>query len=219
MAKVQHLYSTTSGNVPATLVRGQLAINIPDQLVYANDPVGRAKVISSGVPGLAGAMGSVGVHIPNALHPVAQFGVTLNQTDLQSRFLNNGTTVTLLTVPIFVFGRVWWTNQVQCPVSSAGAYSLTLDTVGRTVTMQAVPQGTGRASSGYLNYTTRVATLVIYSDSTIYPWFYLQQGFGDTIANGSGVQVYRISPVQTFGAIPVSTGFAGAPAATYWGTT
>jgi hypothetical protein len=46
MAKIQHLRSETAGDVPASLLRGQVAINIPDALVYANDPGGNVSVIS-----------------------------------------------------------------------------------------------------------------------------------------------------------------------------
>lgn len=216
MAKFKHLYSTTSGHVPASLLRGQIAINIPDQAIYANDPMGRVAQISSGVAGLANANASVAPHIKTAFHPVAQFGVGLTQAQLQSLFVDNGTTATLQTVPIFMFGKLWWTPVVSTASSPAGAYSLTLDTVNRSVAMASVPTGSGRNNSGYLSYSTGVANLVFYSDSTIYPWFYLPQGYS-TFTGGS-INVYRISPVRTFGAVPVSQGFAGAPATAYWGT-
>lgn len=216
MAKFKHLYSTTSGHVPSSLLRGQLAINIPDKTVYANDPMGRPAVISSGTAGLANATSATAVHIKTAFHPVAQFGVGLTQAQLQTLFTDNGTTATLQTVPIFVFGKLWWTPTVSMASSTAGAYALTLDTVNRSVGISAVAQGSGRNSSGYVQYSNGVAYLVFYSDATIYPWFYLPQGYS-TFTGGS-INVYRISPVRTFGAIPVSQGFAGAAASAYWGT-
>lgn len=216
MAKIQHLYSITAGNQPTNILRGQVAINIPDQLVYADDPIGRPRVISSGVQGVANASGLLGVHIPTAFYPVAQFGVGMTQTDVQGRFTDDGTTATLLPVPIFVFGKLWWTQQISCPSSPAGAYSITIDTVNRACSMSSVPSGSGRLVSGVVNHQTGVAVLVFYSDATIYPWFYLEQAYG-SVAGGAPSNVYRISPVKTFGSIPVSQGFAGAAATSYWG--
>jgi hypothetical protein len=213
MAKIQHLYSTVSGHKPTNLLRGQIAINIPDRLVYANDPAGRPQVLSSGNPGVSNPSGLLGVHVPILFHPVAQFGVTMTQADLQARFTDDGTTVKLETVPVFLFGTVWWTPELTCPSSPAGAYAIGFDMNARTVTLSAVSQGTARQRSGYINYTSMTAQLVVYSDSTIYPWFYLPQGFG----NGPDTNLYRLSPVKTFAAIPVSEGFAGANATAYWG--
>lgn len=215
MAKFQHLYSTTAGNVPSNILRGQVAINIPDQLVYADDPIGRPRVISSGVQGVPNASGLLGVHVPVAFHPVAQFGVTMTQSDVQGRFTDNGTTATLLPTPIFIFGKIWWTQQVSCPSSPAGAYSITIDTVNRACALNSVPSGTGRAISGVINRQNGTAILVIFSDSTIYPWFYLEQSYSSTA--GGPTNLFRISPVKTFGSVPVSQGFAGAAATSYWG--
>jgi hypothetical protein len=215
MAKFEHLYSTVSGHTPASLLRGQIAINIPDRTIYANDPTGRILPISSGVAGLANAAGATAVHINVNFHPVAQFGVGLTQQQLQTLFVDNGTTATLQTVPIFVFGRIWYTPVVSMASSTAGAYALNLDTVNRTVSMSAYPTGSNRNTSGFVQYSNNTATLVFYSDSTIYPWFYLPQGYSTN--PGGSINVYRVSPIKTFGAIPVSAGFAGAAATSYWG--
>jgi hypothetical protein len=214
MAKFKHLYSTTSGHVPQSLLRGQLAINVPDQTVYANDPMGRVQPISTGAPGLANVSQATAVHINVNFYPVAQFGVGLTQAQVQTLFVDNGTTATLQTVPIFVFGKLWWTPVISMPSSTAGAYALNLDTVNRTVSMAAYPTGSNRNTSGFVQYSNGTATLVFYSDSLIYPWFYLPQGYSTN--PGGSINVYRISPYQTFGAIPVSIGAAMVPGS-YWG--
>lgn len=215
MAKIQHLISTVSGRVPSSLVRGQVAINVPDQTVYASDPSGTPRVLSSGLPGVPNASGLLDVHIPTAFYPIAQFGVGMTQTDLQARFTDNGTTATLQSVPIFVFGKIWWTPEISCPSISPGAYAIDLDTINRTAVLRSVPTGAGRVSSGSVNHTSGFASIVFFSDATIYPWFYLEQAFSSN--PGGDTYVFRISPVQTFGAIPVSLGFAGAAATSYWG--
>lgn len=216
MAKFQHLYSTVAGHTPTNILRGQVAINIPDKLVYANDPAGRPQIISSGASGVSNASGLLGVHVPVAFYPVAQFGVTMTQTELQLRFTDDGTTASLSTVPIFIFGKIWWTDPISCPSSTAGAYSITLDTVNRVCSLSAVAVGNGRKTSGFINRVNGTANLVIYSDGIIYPWFYLEQSYSDTA--GGPNNLFRISPFKTFGAIPVSQGFAGADASSYWGT-
>lgn len=213
MAKFEHLYSTVSGNVPASLLRGQLATNIPDKAVYAEAPDGTVSQISNGNPGIAQASNYLGVHIPSFLHPVAQFGVGYTEAQLGTKFTDNGTTATLQTVPIFMFGSLWYNPVVSCPSVASGAYQLVMDCVARTVSLQGFV--TPHTGSGTLNYQNQQATLVIRSDGHIYPWFYLPETFGQS--NGP-VMLFRISPYKTFGAIPVSTGFAGAAAAAYWGS-
>jgi hypothetical protein len=212
MAKIQHLYSTTPGNVPGSLVRGQVAINIPDKIVYANDPFGNVAPISNGNPGVANAGSLVGSHIPVQFHPVAQFGVGMTEAQLTALFTDNGTTATLQPVKVFALGRVWYTPVLTCPHVSAGAYQLNLNASARTVSISGLTLP--HTGSGSVNVSTSSCNLVFYSDSHIYPWFYLPESYG---AANSAATLYRISPYQTFGAIPVSTGFAGANAATYWG--
>jgi hypothetical protein len=212
MAKIQHLYSTTAGHVPASLSRGQLGVNFPDKLVYAATPDGKVKTISSGNAGIANASSLLGVHIPVNLHPIAQFAPGYTETDLGTKFSDDGTTATLQTVPIFMFGTLWYTPTVACPSVTSGAYQLTMDCVARTVSMQGFV--TPHVGSGSLNYATKQAQIVIRSDGHIYPWFYVPETLGQS--NGP-VMLFRISPYKTFGAIPVSAGFAGAAATSYWG--
>lgn len=209
MAKIKHLLSETAGHVPSGLIRGQVAINIPDKLVYANDPSGTPSVISSGNSGVANATGFLGVHIPNNFMPVAQLGPGLTPAQTQALFTDDGTTATYNNIPVFALGKLWWTGVVTCPSSAAGSYSINIDTVNRTASLAAFAPA---ISSGIVNYTTGVIQLVVHSNSTTYPWFYVP-----TISSSGGASLLRISPIQTFGAIPVSAGFAGAAATSYWG--
>lgn len=209
MAKIQHLLSETAGHVPASLLRGQVAINIPDAVIYANDPGGNVSVISSGASGVANASSLTGVHMPNNFMPVCQLGPGMTQTQLQALFTDNGTTATYNNIPIFAMGRLWWTGVISCPSSVGGAYAVTLNLANRTATLSAF---TPAANSGMINYTANTVQVVVYSNSTIYPWFYIPM----YSAAGTAV-LLRISPTKTFGAIPVSAGFAGAPATSYWG--
>jgi hypothetical protein len=211
MAKIQHLLSETAGYVPASLLRGQVAINIPDALVYANDPGGNVAVISSGASGVANASGLTGVHLPNNFMPVCQLGPGMTQTQLQALFTDNGTTATYSNIPIFAMGKLWWTGTLTCPSSAGGAYAVTLNLNARTAQLAAF---TPAANSGSVNYSSNTIQIVVYSNSTIYPWFYIPM----YSAAGTAV-LLRISPTKTFGAIPVSSGFAGAPATAYWGAT
>ena len=217
--KVQHLYSTTAGDVPASLLRGQLAVNIPDKTVWAATPDGTVKQISNGNPGVANASSMLNVHIPTQLHPVAQLGVGYTQPQLQAKFNVGSSTVSLQTVPVFALGQVWYTPPLSCALSSVGAYLLFVNTVARTAALSPL---TGIPStSGTFNAINGNFNIVIYSDSIIYPWFYVPAFKG--IANGSpgsangDCSLYRISPTKTFGAIPVSAGFPGTAATSYWG--
>ena len=207
--KIQHLRSETAGHVPASLQRGQVAINVPDQIVYANDPGGNVAAISSGAAGVPNASSMTGVHIPNNFMPACQLGPGLTQTQLQALFTDNGTTATYSNIPIFAFGTLWWTGTLTCPSSAGGVYAVTLNLSSRTANLAAF---TPTTNSGSLNYSTNTVQIVVYSNSTIYPWFYLP------VYSPSGTAILlRISPTKTFGAIPVSAGFAGAPATSYWG--
>lgn len=218
MAKFQHLISTVAGHVPASLRRGQLATNIPDKIVYAEDPTGIVAPISNGNVGVANASSLLGAHIPVKFHPVAQFGVGMTQAQLTALF-NIGTTAILGAVTVFALGRRWYIPPLSCPVSPIGAYLLGVNTVGRAASLN--PLTATQANSGVFNEITGNFNMVVYSDSTIYPWFYLPSFQG--IPNGTpgdsngDCSWYRISPVKTFGAIPVSAGFAGAAATSYWG--
>jgi hypothetical protein len=211
MAKIQHLRSETAGDVPSSLLRGQVAINIPDALVYANDPAGNVAVISSGASGVADASSFTGVHIPNNFMPACQLGPGMTQAQLQALFVDNGTTATYSNIPIFAMGTLWWTGTLTCPSSAGGAYAVTLNLTSRTATLAAF---TPAANSGSISYSANTIQIVVYSNGTIYPWFYIPM----YSAAGTAV-LLRISPTKTFGAIPVSAGFAGAPATSYWGNT
>jgi hypothetical protein len=211
MAKIQHLRSETAGDVPSSLLRGQVAINIPDALVYANDPAGNVAVISSGAAGVADASSFTGVHIPNNFMPACQLGPGMTQAQLQALFVDNGTTATYSNIPIFAMGTLWWTGTLTCPSSAGGAYAVTLNLTSRTATLAAF---TPAANSGSISYSANTIQIVVYSNGTIYPWFYIPM----YSAAGTAV-LLRISPTKTFGAIPVSAGFAGAPATSYWGNT
>jgi hypothetical protein len=123
MAKIQHLRSETAGDVPSSLLRGQVAINIPDALVYANDPAGNVAVISSGAAGVADASSFTGVHIPNNFMPACQLGPGMTQAQLQALFVDNGTTATYSNIPIFAMGTLWWTGTLTCPSSAGGIYA------------------------------------------------------------------------------------------------
>lgn len=215
MAKIQHLYSATPGNVPGSLVRGQVAINIPDKIVYANDPFGNVAPISNGNAGVANASSLLGGHIPTQFHPVAQFGVGMTESQLTSGFTDDGTTATMQPTRVFVMGKAYYTPVLTCASSSIGFYVLALNVQTRTV--QLLPKGTVDIGSGAstFRYDTGDVRMVIKSDGHIYPWFYLPVAYS---AAGQTVSAFRISPYQTFGAIPVSTGFPGANAASYWGT-
>jgi hypothetical protein len=221
MAKFEHLLSTVSGDIPATLTRGQLAVNIPDQLVYAPTPDGLVSVISSGVPGVANASTLLGVHVPTQFEMVAQFAPGYTQAQIASKFVIGATTVTLQTVPIFALGILMYTPVLTLPIAASGAYMLSIDLVARTCVLSSL-SGTLLPSSGTFNPINNTFSMVFYSDSTILPWFYVPayQGIpnGTVGSNPGDCLWYRISPVQTFGAIPVSNGFAGAAAASYWGT-
>jgi hypothetical protein len=211
MAKIQHLLSETAGDIPVSLLRGQVAINIPDEIVYANDPAGNVAVISSSATGVQDASSLTGVHIPNDFMPVCQLGPGMTQTQLQALFTDNGTTATYNNIPIFAMGTLWWTGTLTCPSSPGGAYSVSLNLTSRTATLAAF---TPTTNSGNISYTANTVSVVVYSNGTIYPWFYIP------MYSGSGTAILlRISPTQTFGAIPVSSGFAGAPATSYWGAT
>jgi hypothetical protein len=199
MAKIQHLRSET------------VAINIPDALVYANDPAGNVAVISSGAAGVADASSFTGVHIPNNFMPACQLGPGMTQAQLQALFVDNGTTATYSNIPIFAMGTLWWTGTLTCPSSAGGAYAVTLNLTSRTATLAAF---TPAANSGSISYSANTIQIVVYSNGTIYPWFYIPM----YSAAGTAV-LLRISPTKTFGAIPVSAGFAGAPATSYWGNT
>jgi hypothetical protein len=187
--------------------------------VYAERPDGQVKPISNGNAGVANAATLLSLHIPVQFHPVAQFGVGYTQAALSAKFSDNGTTASLATVPIFVFGRLWYTPPVSCPSSGASnkAYALNLDFGNRTCTMAAYDPSSGSSglSSGKVNYAANTATLVFASEGAVYPWFYLMKSLGDGVANTC--DLYRISPTKTFGAIPVAAGFPGAAAASYWG--
>jgi hypothetical protein len=211
MAKIQHLRSETAGDVPASLLRGQVAINIPDALVYANDPGGNVSVISSGAAGVQNASSQTGVHIPNNFMPACQLGPGMTQTQLQALFSDNGTTATYNNIPIFAMGTLWWTGTLTCPSSAGGVYAVTLNLTNRTATLAAFNPTT---NSGSISYSSNTVQIVVYSNSTIYPWLYIPM----YSASGTAV-LLRISPTKTFGAIPVSAGFAGAPATSYWGAT
>lgn len=215
MAKFSHLDSTVSGHVPASLLRGQLAVNSADQAVFTLAPDGQIVQISSGKPGLASASGSLGVHIPVWLHPVAQFAPGYTEAQVGAKFTDNGTTATLQCVPLFIFGQKFYTPAtLSCPSINTGVYYLIGNVLTRTISL--VGQGAPLpAVSGSLNYSTGDFTLFIQSDGHIYPWFYLLEGRSSSIAGI--VNIVRISPYKTFGAIPVSTGFAGAAATSYWG--
>lgn len=214
MAKVQYLYSMVAGNVPASLVRGQLAINIPDKIVYAATPDGKVAPVSNGNAGVPNASSLLGVHIPIMYHPIAQFGPGYTEAQLTSMFTDNGTTAAMQAVPVFAFGTKWYVPATSCPSINTGAYALTINTIART----AVLSGQGLplpANSGTIDYVNKTVTLFIKSDGHIYPWFYLPQYSG--VSNGT--TLFRISPYKTFGAIPVSVGFPGAAASSYWGNT
>jgi len=209
MAKIQHLRSETAGDIPVSLLRGQVAINIPDQIVYANDPAGNVAPISSGAAGVANASSLTTVHMPNNFMPACQLGPGMTQTQLEALFVDNGTTATYSNIPIFAMGTLWWTGILTCPSSVGGSYAVTLNLTTRTATLAAF---TPTTNSGSLSYSANTIQIVVYSNSTIYPWFYIPM----YSAAGTAV-LLRISPTQTFGAIPVSAGFAGAPATSYWG--
>lgn len=209
--KYQHLHSGTPGKVPVSLQRGQLAVNTADKIVFASDLLGNVKPISSGSSGAQNAMSALGVHIPVNFMPVAQLGPGMSQTDLQARFSDDGTTVTYNNIPIFALGRLWWTGTLTSPHSPVGSYAVTLDIGNRTASLGMF---TPTSNSGVMNYQTNIITLVVYSDGTISPWFYIP-----AYSNPGMATLLRISETKTFGAIPVSTGFAGAPATSYWGAT
>jgi hypothetical protein len=209
MAKIQHLYSVTSGDVPPSLLRGQIAIDFPDQIVYANTPGGTPTPISSGAAGLSNASSYLGVHIPNNFMPACQLGPGMTQSQLQALFVDNGTTATYSNIPIFALGLLIWTGTLTCPSSAGDVYAVTINLTNRTAVLGPF---TPTTNSGSINYTANSIQIVVYSNSTIYPWFYIPQ------YSPSGTAVLlRISPTQTFGAIPVSAGFAGAAATSYWG--
>lgn len=221
MAKIEHLFSITSGNIPSTLSRGQLATNFPDLTVYGPAPDGLISPISIGTPGVANASTLLGVHVPIQFEMVAQFAPGYTQAQVTSKFVIGATTVTLGVVPIFALGTLMYTPVLTCPIAASGAYILTVDLVARTCVLASL-SGTLLASSGAFNPINNTFSMVFYSDSTIIPWFYVPayQGIpnGTSGSNPGDCLWYRISPIQTFGAIPVSTGFAGAAATSYWGT-
>jgi hypothetical protein len=213
MAKIQHLLSETAGHVPSGLLRGQAAINIADKLVYANDPSGNASVISSGATGLQNASSYLGVHMPTSFMPVAQLGPGMTQAQLQALFTDNGTTATYNNIPIFCMGKLWWTGKITCPSSASGAYQVTINAATRTATLTSLSPTT---RSGTINYTANTFSIVVYSEAgVIYPWFYLPI-YNPTGTTGT-TDLLRVSFTKTFGAIPVSAGFAGAAATSYWG--
>lgn len=214
MAKVQHLYTTTPGTVPPSLLRGQVAINIPDKIVYANDPFGNVAPISNGNPGVANASSLLGVHIPVQFHPVAQFGVGMTEAQLTAAFVDTGTTATLQHVKVFVMGKAYVTPVLTCASSSIGAYRLALNVQTRAISMVPIEVADVGSGASTINYSTGDVRLFIRSDGHIYPWFYLPIGYS---AAGQTVSAFRVSPYQTFGAIPVSAGFPGANATSYWG--
>lgn len=219
MAKVQHLYSLTSGHVPASLLRGQMAINMPDQTVYANAPDGTVKAVSKGTPGVANASGLIGVHIPANFMPVAQLAPGYTQAQLTAKFNIGTSTVTLGTIPIFALGRTWYIPPLSCGVSAVGAYLLTVNIATRAASL--TPMTATTPTSGTFNAIANYFSMVVWSDGQTYPWFFLPAWQG--AANGAPGSIngdcgwYRISPFKTFGAIPVSQGFPGAAATAYWG--
>jgi len=213
MAKVQHLYSNNPGAVPSTLLRGQVFINIPDQTVYAPDPTGNIQKFSAGAPFVANASSLLNVHIPTDFHPVAQFGINETAASLTAKFNIAGGTVTMSPVAVFALGQLFYLPETTCPVGTNGNYLLTVDTGARTAVLE---DTAALDNSGTFNPLAGTFSMVVYSNGQTYPFFYLAgaQGTDDT----GDCSWYRISPFQTFGAIPVSTGFAGAPATAYWGT-
>jgi len=219
MAKVQHLYSLTSGHVPASLLRGQMAINMPDQTVYALTPDGQVKAISRGTAGVANASGLTGVHIPVNYMPVAQLAPGYTQAQLTAKFNIGTSTVSLGTIPIFALGRTWYIPPQTCAVSPIGAYLLWLNTPARTALLS--PMTAATSTSGGFNAINGNFNMVVWSDGQTYPWFYLpnwqgQQNGAPGVTPGD-CSWFRVSPFKTFGAIPVSQGFPGAAATAYWG--
>lgn len=214
MAKVKHYYSEVAGHVPATLLRGQIGITIPDQTVYAPTPDGQVKPISSGKAGVANANTLLGVHIPVDFHPVVQFAPGYTQQQLQAKWNVTDSAASLDVVPVFGLGRLFYTPPLTCALSANGIYQLTITASTRSASL--TPVSSPLNISGSFNPVTGNFSIIIVSENQIAPWFYVQssQGF-DTVGD---VYLYRISDRKTFGAIPVSQGFAGAPAQSYWGT-
>ncbi|QRE00299.1 hypothetical protein [Burkholderia phage BCSR5] len=221
MAKVQHLFTTTKGAVPpaASLLRGQLSINIPDQNVHALTPDLKVGVVSSGVQGMPNAMGSTGVHVPVDLHPVAQFAPGYTNAEIAAKFRVSGGTATLDIVPLFAFGRLWYIPKSSCPVSPIGLYYVFLDGIARSAAIGSL--AAAPSHSGKIIPRLQQGSFVFQSDGAIRPWFYMQGSRG--LANGTPgeqdgtVLIYRVSDVKVSGGIPVSQGFAGADATSYWG--
>src|SRR5882762_11585235 len=120
MAKIEHLYSTTPGNVPSSLLRGQLSTNIPDQIVYANTPDGVVDQISNGVTGVANASTLLGAHIPIQFHPVVQFRPRHTAADLAAKFVVSGATATLAPMGIFGLGQMVYTPVLTCASINTG---------------------------------------------------------------------------------------------------
>jgi hypothetical protein len=193
-----------------------VGINIPDQKVYAPTPDGTIDVISSGVAGLSNPSAALGVHIPVQFHPVAQFAPGYTSSELTTAFTIGTSLATLQTISVFALGRLWYiAGPMTCPKAASGAYQLAFNTGTKAATLSGLTSPLP-ANSGTINPLTNDVTLVFMSESVnIQSWFYIPQWqAADTAGN---VPIFRVSNVQTFGAIPVSTGFPGAAAATYWG--
>jgi hypothetical protein len=236
MAKFEHLYSSTSGDVPTSLGQGQIAVNLADKAVYTAAPDGTIKEVSNGNAGLSSVTSYLNVHIPQMYHPVIQFCPGYTQAQCEAAFTVSGSTATLKPVPIYAFGQTFYTPELTCPVVSGNtAYYLQIDFANRggpnTYMISMAPDIT---SSGVFNPIGQIFTIVIVSENTnIFPWFYLPSYIG--LPNGTdvssvfpvngNVNLYRLSTVATFGAIPVSTGFPGYTAtadtsgttSSYWG--
>ena len=238
MAKFEHLYSTTAGDVPTSLGQGQIAINVTDKIVYSAAPDGTIMEVSNGIAGLSSVSSYLSAHLTQPYHPVIQFCPGYTQAQCEAAFTNNGTTATLSPVPIYAFGQTFYTPELSCPAVSGNGvyYYLQIDFANRGgINTFMTASTTSIGSSGVLNPIGQIFTMVIVSECTnIFPWFYIPAYQG--LANGTSVasafpvngniNLYRISTVPTFGAIPVSTGFPGYTATadtsgttpSYWGS-
>lgn len=221
MASFIEYYSSVAGNkpLPANMSPGQLAVNIPDQTIYAQLPDGSIGPVSKyDAASITPSASDFALHVPPYLSDICQFGIGLTSTQLNALFTVGASGLTTSNyIPIFALGLKLWIPPLSCAVSPVGAYQVTV-TLGVDNTAVATPLAALQATSGSLSQASQQVTMVIYSNGQTYPWFYLPNGINRSTDDPGATSLFRISPFETFGAIPVSTGPAAQAATSYWGT-
>lgn len=223
MASFIEYYSIVAGRIPdpALMTQGQLAVNVPDQTVYALMPDGTVGPVSRySSSGIVPTTADFGLHTPVSLSNISQWGAGLSAADLSSRCVVGASGFSTNNyIPVFTLGVLLFIPPVSCGVSANGAYQVTI-TLGATNTAVAAPvtDALTNATSGSLNISSQQVELVVYSDGQTYPFFYLPNAINRSTSDPATTPLYRISPYKTFGAIPVSAGPAAQPATAYWGT-